>query len=646
MMPRKDAFPAGRRPARRRAAVALPLAAALAAGAALLPGSSPAVSLVDRTIRVSTDLELGDTDGASQNPVLSTDGRTLAMETTAPDYVPDDLNGPVSDVVGVDLTTGVRRLVSEAAGGANGPSVTPTISGDGNVTAFVSYASNLVPGDVNGLPDVFVRAGRRAIVNVSVTPTGGPANGASYQPDISNDGRFVVFTSEASNLVPGDTNGRPDVFIRDLALGRTELVSRSSSGGPVNGRSSQPAVNGTGRYVAFESAGTNLVAKDTNNVADVFVRDRQTGKTERVSVSTAGTQQDKAVPAPFTIAPDISRDGRYVVFESDARKLVEADGNGRTDVFLRDRRAGTTRIVSASSYNVQGDNDSFNPRITANGRFVAFQSFATNLVPKGEDGPREDIFVRDLRARTTAVASVANRGRSRSAPPTQFLQRPAVSNDARVVAFASNVPDLVPNDGNGASDVFLRRLDAPLTRLTRKATKKRRSITVSADDPAADRFLCRVDDETPFDCGPTIRYRTGAILTVRASGPGLLADPDGLRVRMSNDRTRPSVKVSAVRAKRLRVVRGTASDKGGSGLRRVEVAVSYLANKKLECRHFDGRRFVLDACARQRYVTARGKRSWSIRLPRSVKGIIAISARAVDGANNRSRVVTRAVVLR
>lgn len=646
MIPRTEAPEAARRPARRRALVALPpVAVALAATAALLPTSSPAVSLPDRTLRVSTDLALGDSDGASQNPSLSVDGRTLAMETTAPDVVPDDLNGPVSDIVGIDLVTGVRRLVTEAAGGADGPSVNPSISGDGRVIAFVSAATNLVPGDTNGRADVFVRSGRSAVVTASVAPDGSPANGPSYQPDMSNDGRFVVFTSEASNLVAGDTNGRADVFARDLATGRTELVSRSSTGGPVNGRSSQPAVSGDGRIVTFESAGTNLVAKDTNGVADVFVRDRATAKTERISVSTSGGQQDKAVPVPFTMIPDLSRDGRYVVFESDATKLTAADGNGRTDVFLRDRKSKTTRIVSASSYNVQGDNDSFNPRITANGRYVAFQSFATNLVAKGDDGPREDLFVRDLKAQSTAVATVANRGR-RSAPPAQFLQRPAVSNDARVVAFASNVADLVPNDGNGAADVFLRRLDAPATRVIRKATKKRRSITVGADDPATTRYLCRVDQETPFDCGPTIRFRTGSVLTVRAGGPGLLHDPDGVRVRMSNDRRRPTVRIRAIRGKSVRVIRGTASDRGGSGLRRVEVSVGVFAGKAFRCRNFDGRKFVLEACTNVRYITATGRTRWTLRLPRSVKGIIGITARSVDGAGNRSTIARRAVVLR
>ncbi len=646
MMSRTEASLPGPRPARRRVAALASAATALGAAAVLLPSTTGAVSLPERTLRVSTNLLLQDAAGASQNPVLSVDGRTIAFETTAPDVGPDDANGTVSDIVAADLVTGVRRLVSEAEGGADGPSLTPTISGDGRYVAFVSYATNLVAGDTNGQPDIFVRDGRGAIARVTVAPDGSPANGPSHQPDVSNNGRYVVFTSEATNLVAGDTNGKPDVFIRDLAQGRTELVSRTAGGAGGNARSSQPAVSGDGQFVAFESAASDLVAKDTNGIADVFVRDRLSGRTERVSVSSdKARQQDKAVTPPFTMAPDISRDGNLVVFESDATNLVAADGNRRTDVFLRDRKAKTTRIVSASSVNVQGDNDSFNPRLSAGGRYLAFQSFATNLVPKGDDGPREDVFVRDLKTGTTTVASVTSTGAARAASP-QFLQRPSLSNDARVVAFGSAVTNLVAGDANAAADVFVRRLDAPATRLVRRPTKKRRSLTVAADDPRATRFICRIEGRAAYECGSTVRPDgRGGRLSVRAGGPGLLFDPKGVELRVAGDRKRPSVRISAVRGRSLRTLRGRASDSGGSGLSHVEVGLVYFA-RDARCRVLVGKRFVRRACtARREYVRATGGRTWRLRLPRAVRGPVVIYARAVDRAGNRSRTVRRVAVL-
>jgi Tol biopolymer transport system component len=625
-------------------------AAALATGAALLallPASGGAVSLPDRTQRISVTPAGTESAGVSQDPVVATDGRTVVFATTGADLVAGDANGPVADVVAIDRFDGARRLVSEAPGGADGPSGAPAVSGDGAVVAFESTATNLVPGDANGQADVFARDRRGPLERLSVAADGGPADGPSTAPDVSSDGRYVVFVSAATNLVAGDTNGQPDVFVRDRQAQTTRLVSVARDGGPADGRSGGAAISGDGRFVAFESDATNLTAgADTNKVADVVVRDLQQGRTERVSTSTAGAQQNAAVKAPFRMQPDISRDGRLVVWDSDATNLVRTDRNQRTDVFLRDRRRNVTTLVSASTTNVQGDNDSFGPRITAGGRFLTFQSFAGNLVPRGEDGPREDVFVRDLEARTTSIGSVTAGGATR-APELggQFLTRPSVSNDGTVLVWASTSPNLVAGDGNGVADVLLRRLDPPATRLVARPAKGRPEVRVAADDPRATRFVCRLDGGDPFTCGAKVDLadRIGRVLRVRAGGPGLLDDPAGVTVRLWDDRRRPSARIVLPRGRSLRVVRGTATDRGPAGVARVDVAVLFFSGGR--CRRNTGKAFEQAPCERLRFVTATGRSRWSLRLPRSIRGPIAIVARATDRAGNRSPQTVRRFVL-
>ena len=188
-----------------------------------------------------------------------------------------------------------------------------------------------------------------------------------------------------------------------------------------DGPSYAPAIAADARAISFASAATNLVGGDTNRVPDVFVRVPSTKRTERVSVSSSERQQNRAVAAPFTQVSDISRDGRYVVFESDATNLVRPDANRRTDVFRRDRRTGRTRLVSVDSLRLPGQQRQLRARRSPPaGRFISFQSFATNLAPGG--GPREDIFVRDLSNRTTSVVNVPGPRR-----PARPRARPAAA---------------------------------------------------------------------------------------------------------------------------------------------------------------------------------------------------------------------------
>jgi Tol biopolymer transport system component len=388
----------------------------------------------------------------------------------------------------------VMQRVSVGAQGSesNGGSGSVAISGNGRYVAFSSGANNLVPGDVNGLGDVFVRDRRDGTTDVVNVPVGGGwANDFSGAPAISVDGRYVTFLSFASNMVLGDSNGLQDVFIRDRLLGVTERVSISTGGGEANYPSGDYSVrsslSGDGRFICFGSSADNLVPGDTNGSPDVFVRDRLTGTTERVSVSTGGMQAD----AGAVLWNSISADGRFISFSSDSTNLVNGDVNGRRDVFVRDRLVGTTELVSVSFLGMQANDSCWTPSISADGRFVAFASRATNLVENGVDNWL-DIFVRDRQTSTTSkvtswgvdcgVPAISADGRFVACDcfkdvfvqdrrtgigeqisvnlyntwPTGTSELPSISADGSYVAFDSDVSILVPADTNSTGDVFVR----------------------------------------------------------------------------------------------------------------------------------------------------------------------------------------------
>jgi Tol biopolymer transport system component len=416
--------------------------AAASAGAA----SSPRTVLVSRNSAGTQ----GNGAGNSFLPSISADGRFVAFQSDATNLVPADTNG-TSDVFVRDLVTTSTRLVSRNSAGAQGNdgSFDPSISADGRFVAFYSYATNLVPADTNGTSDVFVRdlvTGRTRLV--SRNSAGTPGNSASFDPSISADGRFVAFDSIATNLVPADTNGDNDVFVRDLVTGRTRLVSRNSAGTPGNSDSFGPSISADGRFVAFNSYATNLVPADTNGTFDVFVRDLVTGRTRLVSRNSAGAKGNGA-----SFDPSISADGRFVAFDSNATNLVPADTNGDSDVFVRDLVTGRTRLVSRNSAGAKGNGFSYSPSISADGRFVAFYSAATNLVPAETSGGL-DVFVRDLVTGRTRLVSRNSAG----APGNYNSYRPSISADGRFVAFDSIATNLVLRDTNGRSDVFVRDL--------------------------------------------------------------------------------------------------------------------------------------------------------------------------------------------
>jgi len=355
-----------------------------------------------------------------------------------------------------------RVSVDSAGNQANSFSLIPSISADGRFVAFSSDASNLVPGDTNNSSDIFVRdLSTNTTTRVSVDSAGNQGNGGSGSPSISADGRFVGFTSGATNLVPGDTNNRSDIFLRDLLTNTTTRVSVDSAGNQGNGGFLLgffiPSISADGRFVAFESFVPNLVPGDTNDSADIFVRDTLTNTTTRVSLDSAGNQGNGGSFGGSS-DPSISANGRFVAFASEASNLVPGDTNASDDIFVRDLSTNTTTRVSVSGASNPGNGDSSNPSISADGRFVTFSSKASNLVP-GDTNNKEDIFVRDLSTNTTTNISVSGAGNQGNGD-SGFS---SISADGRFVAFLSEASNLVPGDTNNKEDIFVRDLSTNTT---------------------------------------------------------------------------------------------------------------------------------------------------------------------------------------
>ena len=391
-----------------------------------------------------------------------------------------------------------RVSISSSLQQGDRPSFTAGISANGRYIAFTSQATNLVPGDTNDRQDAFVfdRKTRRT-ERVSVSSSGAEAEpgpdsfGGSAALDVSADGRYVLFRSDAPNLVPGEPAGKSDALMRDRLTGRTrrlppmgvgvtggELSANGryavlDAGGNVfrydlrrhhllrltkgaNGESEGSSVSADGRYVAFASNASNLVRGDTNKLPDVFVRDISTGKTTRVSVTSAGKQGIGKRYSNGSNAPTISRDGRYVAFHSDMRNLVTGDTNGVVDVFVHDRVSGKTQRVSVSSTGRQSNAESGGgASFSADDRYVAFSSLATNLVTNDRNDIT-DVFLRDLRTNRTRLVSLGMNGQGDDASWVGLGA--AFTRDGRYLLFSSWASNLVPGDTNGVADVFVRDL--------------------------------------------------------------------------------------------------------------------------------------------------------------------------------------------
>ena len=403
-----------------------------------------------------------------------------------------------------EAATSQTELVSVSSSGVQGNRASgndKAVSADGRYVVFVSRASNLVPNDTNQALDVFVRDRLTQRTERVSVGNGHQANGRSFNPDITDDGRYVVFSSVASNLVRHDTNRTEDVFVRDRRLDRTSRVSVSGHGAQGNSFSFDGDISANGLFVAFESGASNLVPGDTNDSTDIFLRDRRRGTTRRVSVSSKGAQAFRN--SWGSREPALSATGRFIAFSSGASNLVRGDNNHATlhgiDIFVRDRRAHTTRLVSVQT-NGRQFFDSVDPDISRNGRFVVFEegdiccnemrirlrdrgagttrlislpqtTFDSNLRPSvsadgryvvytsdtplpGED-PQDgsyDVLLADVRLGTTSYAALSSTG-TKVSPDFDSV----VSDDGRWVVFGSDSGTVVPGDTNRIGDVFIHR---------------------------------------------------------------------------------------------------------------------------------------------------------------------------------------------
>lgn len=357
----------------------------------------------------------------------------------------------------------ITRVSTSSVGVEDGESRQAVVSSDGMFIAFASGATNLVVDDTNGGEDVFVyNHNTETIERVSInsdeeeTLPDTEDETDSSEPSISADGRYVAFVSKGVNLVPSDTNDVIDVFVRDRDLGTTERVSIATGGTQANASSNSAVISPDGRYVAFISSATNLVGSDTNGVSDVFVHDRNTDTTERVSVSSAETQADGA--SSNMINGAFSLDNRYLTFSSSASNLVAGDSNSLDDVFVRDLVAGTTERVSLSSEGEEIDNSVSAASISGDGRYVTFTSASTVLI-EGDTNDSEDVYVYDRQTdviERVSISSSGDEGNGNSVYST-------LSNDGRYVSFSSTATNLVSGDTNGFADIFLHDRDLGIT---------------------------------------------------------------------------------------------------------------------------------------------------------------------------------------
>ena len=385
----------------------------------------------------------------SRSPAVSGDGRFVAFESRALDQTSFTIDIFVFDR---DLCTFELISVSSAGDPGNQNSQRPSISGDGRYVAFQSDATNLVPSDTNGDMDIFVRdrelgvTSRVSVTSLNAQTTGGDSSGAR----ISADGTVVAFISQSPTVVPADSNSRPDVFARDLLSGTTERVSVSSAGeqgaaGPLTAVA-DPVVSADGRFVAFASYFGNLVADDLNVDQDVFVRDRLLGTTVRASVLTDGSEAGADAEQP-----DISADGRLVFFSAGSPGFVP--GNTTCDgIFIRDLVANVTSCPVLDPLDATVHHMADSPKVSADGRFVAFVSTGIHYVAGDTDPGTRDAFVHDRATGITQRASQTQYGD----PPNGGHGFPlAISADGVFVAYESFASNLVAGDANNATDVFL-----------------------------------------------------------------------------------------------------------------------------------------------------------------------------------------------
>lgn len=364
---------------------------------------------------------------------MSNDGQLFAFQSTGwANLIPEDTNGS-ADIYVIDRTTLTPRLVTYVAAGIVGNNHSYAtyggITGNGSFVMFDTSATNLGSTDTNTRVDTYV-AGLDAhtLTRVSLSTAGDEPNADTQGMGVSEDGRYALFTSTATNLVVGDANARRDLFLRDTLLNTTTLVTVSSAGVQASGDTFTGAISGDGRYIAFGTNATNLVAGDTNSNYDVFVRDTMFGTTTRVSLTPAGLQSTGG-----SSAPDISPDGRYVAFTVTGSDMFPGDTNGANDVVLRDLMLGTNTRVTRTTTAAEPNGNSLDPTISNDGQRVAYHSAATNVVP-GDTNGVADVFVYDVASDMTARVSLGNSGTQ----PNTASYSTSISGNGEYVGFTTS----------------------------------------------------------------------------------------------------------------------------------------------------------------------------------------------------------------
>jgi formylglycine-generating enzyme required for sulfatase activity len=392
-------------------------------------------------VSVASDGKQG--NNSSDHPTVSADGNVIAFVSWADNLVPDDTNG-VKDIFVHNRQTGHTKRVSVTSNGTqlNGMSDSSVVSADGRYVAFASYTSDRL----FNLPDVFVHdLATGETTCVSTFSSGELGTSISYEPSISGDGRYVAFASFHSNIIGYTTNAVQSIYVHDRLTGITNLISKDSYGNQGNMDSYWPSISRDGRYVAYTSSATNLVRDDTNETSDILVHDRQTGQTTRVSVDSHGNQGNA-----FSVSASISADGRFVSFESMATNLVDGDTNVAMDIFLHDRLNSQTIRVSTDLYGNQVNSPSGDPVLSANGQNVSFYSGANNLV-ENDNNNTGDVFIYDrLNGQINRVSVTSN-----GIEGNGVSFRPFISQTGKYVVFGSEADNLVQGDMNGFQDIFV-----------------------------------------------------------------------------------------------------------------------------------------------------------------------------------------------
>ncbi|MCK6447081.1 MAG: hypothetical protein L6Q99_11885 [Planctomycetes bacterium] len=385
---------------------------------------------------------------AITTPALSDDGRFVAFQTAATNLVAGDTNG-FEDVYLRDRLLGTTELVSRTPLGSsgNGASSNPSVSDDGRYVTFSSVASDLVANDTNGASDVFLLDRATGVVTrVSELPGGVSASGASFLAQVSGDGRFVAFSSEAPDLVANDSNGETDAFVRDLATGVIERVSVATGGAQAQGSSLVAGISDDGSVIAFVSSAGNLWPQDANVTYDAYVHDRTNGTTELASRTPSGA----ASMTGLAWNAAISGDGSTVVFQSNAVEF-EPIPPFSTQVFAFDRASRSVKLVSKNFLGACAALPSTRPSISDDARFVAFESDSKNLVNL-DLGPGKDVYVVD---RTTGEVTRGSMNVFGTNAVGGDSYGAALSGLGTALAFASYAYDMVGGDSNGVSDVFV-----------------------------------------------------------------------------------------------------------------------------------------------------------------------------------------------